>query len=265
MLIQLTSPSEAVRFQVMELALKKIQEMTTGEIEAVLTHDREKNTSTLIHLFMACSNPLLYDLGRKARAALERSSGSFPNIAYYYGRVEPERGEKELFRLYRDFPEERMYICKSIGWLRTPAAGTFLFNEAKSHHKRMQSMLPMLVGLGQTGNTLEKSRLIWFLEQNLNREEVISLSQIQVLVTEEEILGLYRSGGAKKRYAVEYLFEKPLSNFNAIRNIVDTEMENKNFLYVKMLLLSDGMRNIRDGAIRQYRENVLAKLRSAGY
>ncbi len=131
LLERLTAVDEAERFEVIDAAKSQIGHMEPKQIEVALTALRPKNLSTLIYVCIETHNPVLYHLSPPARQALENSPGSYPNIAYYYARVNPDNGLKALFGLYERHPDKRLPVCLAIGEICQKEARSFLLAKAK--------------------------------------------------------------------------------------------------------------------------------------
>ena len=132
LLTRLTAPEESVRFSVMDQALKDGTLIRAKELETALTNLRKKNISTLIYVCIKTQNTALYHLSAPAAMALENTAGAFPNIAYYYARVDPASGVEALLRLYHRYPNERLAVCLALGEVQQKKVHDFLLKEAKA-------------------------------------------------------------------------------------------------------------------------------------
>lgn len=257
--IQLTSPSESERFRALESVNQTNTVFEAGEIEQALTGIRPKNTSTLIFLFMERRNDLLYRLSVPAKMALENSEGSFPNIAYYYARVRPSEGIGELFRLYNKRADQKMAVCKAIGETSLDEGTAFLWNEI-SRSREPGSRIPMLAGLNAaSGRRAGKSRITQLLNSDLDREEIILLSQLKTDFGQDELVALFNGGGRQHAYAMEYIFSSPERNFEALQAVITQMMERNQLDAVRALLMSDRIRGSTDERVQKFRQSILAK------
>lgn len=258
---QLISPDEAQRFKVLEKAKEKISEITLEKVESLLTSLRQKNVSTLIFVLMETKSDLLYHLSPPAQTAVENSTGSFPNIAYYYARINHHKGLAELYRLYGRHKDQRIYICKAIGETGSSEAAEFLMSEAKKEKESGKNIIPMLAGLRVSNKAVGENNILWFLEQNLDREEIILLSDLKAGFAQKALIRFYNDGGIKAAYAIQFLFRDPVANFEAIRSVVDKELENKQYDKVLQWMMSDVFERIGDSQLKKYRESVLESVR----
>lgn len=261
LLDQLTSLNEAERFRALDKAKKEINKIAVKRIDNCLTSLRPKNVSTLIFLLMDMKNDALYKVSSAARMSVENSQGSFPNIAYYYARVQPQTGISELYRLYGIKPDQILAISKAIGEVGTPEAMKFLLTAARSQKKQGKDIYPILAGLKYSHNSVKEEEVFWLLEQELNREELISLSHLKVEFAQKDLIKLYREGGRKKKYAVEYIFRDPVANFESLKWIVDREIENKNYELVLQWMMSDNVQKSNNQQVISYKERVIKKIR----
>lgn len=261
LLEQLTSVDESERFRALEKARSHEKAITVADIERTLMSLRKKNVSTLIYLFLKANNEKLYQVGSAANKALENAPGSFPNIAYYYGKVKPAVGQKELYRLYDHYPNHRMAICLSIGEINNNTAYEFLMSKARLEKNSGNRILEHLAGLKSCTNSLSIDNIYFFLEKKMDREEVIALSEIQVKISGERLRAFYNSGGQKRAYAVQTLLGAPLTHFSTLRWIVEQLEKSGDTDEIRKILLSDTMRRITDSDIKQYRESKLSNLK----
>jgi len=260
LLSQITSPNETERFDVLEEVKKQVGHIRPKDIEQALTSLRKKNVSTLIFVLMETESNAIYKLHPPARMASENSEGSFPNIAYYYARVNPQRGLPELYRLYKEHPTQRLAICKAIGRVGTSEAIEFLMEKAEKQKQLGGSTIPHLAGLESSNKIVEEANIVWFLEQDLDREESILLAHSKARFTQEELVSLYNAGKSKRAYAIEYVFRDPSKNFEALCSIIEKEMANKQYDRVLQLLMSDSMRRSKDQRVKKYRESVITRI-----
>ncbi|MFH0724835.1 MAG: hypothetical protein V2B19_00520 [Pseudomonadota bacterium] len=259
LLEKLTSPMEADRYQAVEAAKRSSGRFTAQEVESALTQIRGKNVSALIFFFMESRNDILYRLGVPARMTLENSPGSFPNIAFYYARVRPPEGLKALLKLYETHEDQKMAICKAIGETGSPDGAAFLMRKAEQAEKA-GSRIPMLAGLKVLRQTVDKTRIASFLNADLDREEIILLSQLKTDFSGDELISLYNGNNRQRAYALEYIFMAPEKNVAALQSIINEMMERKQFDRVRELLMSDRIRSSADERIRGFRESVLQKI-----
>lgn len=259
LLMALTSPKEAERYQAIETAQKRSGLFRPVEIESTLTAIREKNVSALIFIFMEARNDILYRLGVPARMALENSPGSFPNIAFYYARIRTTEGVKSLIRLYDTHEDQKMAICKAIGESGAPEGLSFLLNKTEKA-KSAGSRIPLLAGLKAFRRTIDKARIISFLGLELDREEIILLSQLKTDFSADEVIALYRGNNRQRAYALEYIFTSPEQHFKALQFIIDEMMERKQFDRVRELIMSDRIRSSTDERVRNFRETTLKQI-----
>lgn len=258
---KLTSTDEDERFGVIEEAQRIIENMDINDIEVVLTSLRPKNISALVFVLMERQRDTLYKLNIPARKAVENSQGSFPNIAYYYARVDPKKGLPELLRLYKEHGEYRNQICKALGEVGTPEALNFLLIHARKEKKAGKHIISLLAGLHAYKGIISNKEILFFLEQQLDREEIILLSKLKTKFNQQELLGLWTDGNQKKLYAIEYTLDNPSSNFEVLKAIVDYELENNNWDYIIQLMMSDNIRRSEDEYIKKYRERIISKIR----
>jgi hypothetical protein len=261
LLEKLTSPREADRYQAIEAAKKSAESFTAEEVEGALTQIREKNVSALIFFFMESRNDVVYRLGVPARMTLENSPGSFPNIAFYYARVRPSEGLKALLKLYETHEDQKMAICKAIGETGSPDGAAFLMRKAEQAQKT-GSRIPMLAGLKVLHRTVDKTRIASFLNADLDREEIILLSQLKTDFSGDELISLYNGNNRQRTYALEYIFMAPENNFESLQFIINEMMERQQFDRVRELLMSDRIRSSADPRIRGFRQSVLEKVPS---
>jgi hypothetical protein len=259
-LAQLTSPDEAMRFKALETARLQIRHLQTEDLSRVLGDTRDRNVSSLIFLLMEEKNDLLYRLSPPLLNALTEEKGAFPNIAYYYARVLPQKGLTALSDLYEHHPEHRLAICKAIGHVGTPEAVTFLFSAAKAAKGHGKELFNVLAGLQQSRQVLPDEVLEWFLNQRLDREALIALSENEVSLSDKDLETLYAADGQKRFFAVESIFRRPAKHIEALKYIVETELGKKHYDYVRQLMMADRMRNTLDPALKTYRQTILDRI-----
>jgi hypothetical protein len=264
LLEQLTAVNEAERFEVLQTAKSKIGHMESKDVEAALTSLRPKNVSTLIYTCIKTSNPVLYHLSPPARQALENSTGSFPNIAYYYARVNPDEGLKALFGLYERYPDKRLPVCLAIGEVCQKEAGDFLRSEAKAVKTDGGMVTHLLAGLKHSCNSIGEVDVEWFLTQSLDREELIALSELNVELSIDRVKTYWKSGGPKRFFAIESIMGDPDKHFEAFCWLIDQYMKAGDTDTVRQLLMSDGMRSMTVPRIKEFRESILEKIRRQG-
>lgn len=256
---QLLSPNEAERFKVIEEAKKRHKEISFENIRTALKSSTQKNVSTLIFVLIETGRDDIYRLNLSERQTIEKAEGSFPNIAYYYARVNPEKGIEELFRLYDQYSEQMMFVCKAIGEVGTPKANNFLLNQAISLKKSGKSIYSQLAGLSITRQTIKAEQIGWFLEQKLDREEIIKLARLKTDFDWKQIVSFYHAGKKKRFFATEYILGEPDRYFEALRDIVDYELKQGNRDSVLQIMMSDSIRNCPSERVREYRKSVLPK------
>jgi len=264
LLKQLMSPREAERFRAMDKAKTQLKGISVKNIEQVLTSLRKKNVSTLIFSLMEAGSDVLYGVSLPARRAAENSEGSFPNIAFYYARISPRKGLPELYRLYGERGDQRLSICKAIGETGDSEALKFLMAEAKAEKMDGASAFPFIAGMQSSNRNVSRDAIEWFLEQNLDREEIILLSRLRTSLTQRELVSLYDEGKKKRVYAIEHIFRKPDIYFEALCSVIDKELENRQYDKVRQLMMSDSIRRSKDQRVRQYREAVLGRIGNSG-
>lgn len=257
LLTQLTSTKESERFAILERAEECTGDIGVPDVEQALTSLRRKNVSTLVFVLMKADNDVLYRIGVPARMTVENSEGSFPNIAYYYARVSPQKGFHELVLLYKKRSDERLAICKAIGEVGTPEASEFLMAEARMQADAGNSMIPFLAGLQSSSKAIDVSRVAWFLEQELDREEIILLSHLKTRFMQKDLIAFYDKGGRKRTYAIQHIFSDPAVNLDALRSVVTRALENNQHDTVRQWMMSDSMRGVEDQRVKEYRESVL--------
>jgi hypothetical protein len=260
---QLTAVDEAKRFKALKKAMHQVASISREDIEEALVSLGDKNVSTLIYLFIKSENALLYHIGPSAKMALENSQGSFPNMAYYYAKVNPSAGIRELNLLYERYPDKRMAICLALGSMKSDDAFKLLLTKAKSEKKLGNNILSQLCGLKGTLRRLSADSVLSFLNQKLDREEVITLSEIPATLTHEQHKQLWTSQGPQKTYVVQSVLGNPVKYFDTLRRIVQQLKQAGDGETIRQLMLSDGMRNVTKSEIKQYRDDILNELKSS--
>jgi hypothetical protein len=264
LLERLAAVDEAERFEAIDAAKSKIGQMDPKEIEVALTSLRPKNLSTLIYVCIATHNPVLYHLSPPARQALENSAGSYPNIAYYYARVNPGQGLKALFGLYERHPDKRLPVCLAIGEVCQKEAGDFLLAEAKAAKEEGRAVTHMLSGLKHSCRSIGEAELDWFLMQSLDREELISLSELNFEIPVDKVKAYWKSGGVKRFFAIELVMGQPDKPFDALCWMIDQYLDAGDTDTVKQLMMSDSMRSAAGPRIKEFRRLTLKKLKDQG-
>ena len=261
LLNQLLSPKESLRFQVLGKAKNELRSVSYKDIERVLTTLRKKNVSTLIFVLMETKNSSIYNLQLPARLVTEDSAGSFPNIAYYYATVNPQRGLTELFRLYKEHSDQRLAICQAIGKVGISEALEFLMAEAKIQKNKGSSIIPFLAGLKCSNKIIDKTWIVWFLKQDLDREEIILLSHLKTMFEQNELISLYYTGERERKYAIQHIFHRPVVNFEALHCITDKEIENKQYDKVFQWMKSDSIQRCDDLRVKKYQVSVIEQIK----
>ena len=168
-----------------------------------------------------------------------------------------------MYRLYKEHKGERLFICKGIGEIGTSEALKFLITEAKTEKEAGHSILPHLAGLESSEDEnkgIDKFAVLNFLEQNLDREEIILLSHLKAEFTQKELIDMYNQGKRKGAYAVQYIFSNPAANFESLSFIVNSLLENKQYNKALELIMSDSIQNTANQRIREYRESVMKRI-----
>jgi hypothetical protein len=260
LLEQLTSKNEAERFKVLDAARSQLPVIKIQEIESVLTDPRPKNVSTLIYVHIKEQSEALYQLSILAKTAVENSEGSFPNIAYYYSRVEPSTGVNELYRLYAQHPGNRMAICKAIGEVPGPSGYGFLLTEAKSEISSGNRILNQLAGMKSSDAQTSMADLEWFLDKKLDREELIALSELEIKFSNEQLMDFWISGGRKKAFATEIMLGDPDQYLKTLQWVISQHLESGETDEVRQILLSDSIQKATADNVVQYRDQTLKEL-----
>jgi len=264
-LIELVSTDEAKRFKSLNtLRILNIKDnLSVKNIETILSSLEQKNVSTLIFFLIEIESEILYHLSQAAKMTIENSNGSFPNISYYYARVNSQKGLPELYRLYAEKNDQRIYICKSIGLVGNLEASKFLMSEAKKNKKMGKNIFPMLAGIRIINKVVDKDQIQSFFEQNLNREELILLSKLKSDFTQKDLISLYKIEGNGHTFAINYIFRNPVANYQAIQAIVEKELEKKNYNKVKEWMMSDNFNQIDNNPhLKSYQEYVFDLVRN---
>lgn len=260
LLEQLTAVNEAERFEVVGAAKSQIGHTDPKEIEGAVTSLRPKNLSTLIYICIETRSPVLYHVSPPARQTLENSTGSYPNIAYYYARVNPDDGLKALFGLYERYPDKRLPVCLAIGEVRKKEASDFLLAQAKAVKAEGGTVTYMLAGLKHSRRSIGERDLDWFLMRSLDREELIALSELDFEVSVDKVKTFWKSGGAKRFFAIELVMGQPDRLFNALCWMIDQYMNAGDTDTVKQLIMSDSMRSVTAPRVQEFRQLTLKKL-----
>lgn len=256
LLTQLTSQTEFVRFQALEAAGRRDSPFAAAQIENALIDLRPKNLSTFIFFFLEKRNPILYELMGTAKKTLENSEGSFPNIAYYYARVHPSDGLKRLFLLFETRADQKMAVCKAIGETRSAEGTAFLLEKTKTA-ELPGSRMPQLAGLKVSGGTIPKVHITSLLGEDLDREEIVLLSQLKTDFSDREIISLYRGNKRQREYALESIFMKPEDHFEALRFVINEMLAQGQSDRIRELLMSDRIRRSTDERVVKFRETIL--------
>jgi hypothetical protein len=260
LLKQLTATDEGVRFAVLDRAKKRIGHLSAGELEAALTTLRPKNVSTLIYVCIQTRSKLLLGLSPAAQKALEHSAGSFPNLAYYLARVDPIAGLPALVDMYQRHAAHRMPICLAIGEICRPEASDFLLEQIRRIKSAGGNIEAPLAGLKQSCQEIDPKTVNWLLAQQLNREEIIALSELKLNLPPERLKALWQAGGRDRFLAVEVIFGKPQTHFDTLRWMVEQYLQAGDKSTVRQLMFSDAMQSVTDRRLVDFREATLAKL-----
>ena len=260
LLEKLTSPKENERFKVLEAAIDQNDKIEIQYLESALKALRPKVVSTLIYVYIKTNNSTLYNLSIPSKKVLEGSESSFPNIALYYARVNSNKGQKELRRLYQQYPNKRMAICKAIGEIPGEKTYGFLLSEAKTKKNSGETILNHLAGLKISSNQTSIEDIKWFLDQELNREELIALSKLNFHISKDQLCSFWTVGGRKKTFAIEIILGDPIKYFAQLQWIIDQLLNYGQADNIRQILLSDSMRNVKDTQVAEYRDITLKKL-----
>jgi hypothetical protein len=260
LLKQLTATDEGVRFAVLDTAKKQIDYLSPRETEAALTALRPKNVSTLIYVCIQTKSKLLLDLSPAAQKALEHSAGSFPNLAYYLARVDPAAGLPALVNLYERHPNQRMAICLAVGEICHPKASDFLLDQARRIKTSGGDIVAPLAGLKHACRKIDPETVDWLLAQQLNREETIALSELDLNLPPKRLQTLWLAGGRDRFLAVEVILGAPQTHFETLRWMVDQYLKAGDKNTVRELMHSDGMRSVTDKRLIEFRAATLAGL-----
>jgi len=256
----IVSPDEAVRFQLLEKAKIRLEDAPPSEIEILLTSFGKKNVSTLLFVLMKTRNDGLYHVSTPARMAAENSDGSFPNIAYYYARVNPSQGIESLFRLYDRHKFQRLPICMGIGLTQSQKGVEFLLNEAKRLKPLGEDIYAQISGLKTANYRLDTDEIKWFLNTDLNREEFIAITQLQANVSRTDLIDIYHASMIGRSYAIQHVFGYPDLHMNALQDIISAEIEKGRYQYVYQLMMSDRMRTTQNRALQEFREKTISQV-----
>jgi hypothetical protein len=262
LLARLTSVKESKRFRAMNSAMEKVNTITVQQLEAALTGLKKKNVSTLIYVYLKTNNATLYNLNPPAKMALENCAGAFPNIACYYARVKPSSGQKELLRLYRSHFKERMAICLALGEMPDQKAHEFLLAEARAIKAEGGGIVAHLCGLKRAPEFVAAADIQWFLEQKLDREEIIALSAIKVPLTDNQLQALWRSSAVKRNFTIERVLGDPEEYFDTLCWIVKQYLDTNDVDTVRRFMLSDNLRSTSSPRVRKFRNSVLKKIQN---
>ena len=264
LLKRLTAVSEADRFETIEAAKSQFRHTDPKEVEIILTSLRPKNVSTLIYICIETRNPVLYHLSPPARQALENSAGSYPNIAYYYARVNPDDGLNALFGLYERHPDKRLPVCLALGEVCKKEASDFLLAKAKAVKGKGGTVTYMLSGLKHSCRSMGETDLDWFLMQSLDREELIALSELGFDLPADKVKTYWKSGGIKRLFAIERILGQPDKLFDVLRWMIGRYMNTGDTETVKQLMMSDSMRSAAAPRVQEFRRLTLKKLHRQG-
>ena len=257
----LTAMEERTRFALLETAKKNINQLALKDIEVTLTALRQKNVSTLIYVFMETKNKRLYQLRPPARQALENSAGSFPNIAYYYARVNPAAGLPALRRLFEQQPRYRLAISLALGEVCHSDASDFLLSQARQHKRRGEDITPFLSGLKTSCSPVKTEALDWFLKQNLNREELIALSEIDLALPSARLKELWRAGGQGRFLAIQIILGEPNTHFEVLEWLIAQYLDAGDTETIEQWMHSDSMQAATAKRVIVLRESTLKKIR----
>jgi hypothetical protein len=263
LLKRLTAMDEAERFEVLELAKQQLDQVTIEEIEATLTELRQKNLSTLIYVCIQTHSELLYELKPPALQTLENSAGSFPNLAYYYARVDPTEGLKELFRLYDQQPDQRLFISLAIGEVCLPEASDFLLSQARSIKSAGGNIRAQLAGLKRSCTNMKAKDVQWILAQKLEREEIIALSDLALApgLPPESLKALWLKDGQQRFFAIQVILGDPDTHFEPLRWMIAQYLQAGDRDTVRQILFSDSLRSVSAQRVVDFREATLAQVR----
>lgn len=260
LLTRLTAPEESVRFGVLEQALRSETLIRAEELETVLTTLREKNVSTLIYACIKTGNRALYHLSAPAGMALENTAGAFPNIAYYYARVDPVSGFEALLRLYHRYPKERLAVCLALGEVPQKKAGDFLMQEAKALKSAGGRIIEHLFGLKSTPDAITAPDVVWMLERSLDREEIIALAELDIPWTDAQLETFWQSGSVKRHFAVQCILSDPDEHFESLDWMINQYLQTGDTDTVRQFMLSDRMRSEKTARVRKLRDATLKKI-----
>jgi len=260
-LYKLLSPKELKRFHVIEKVKKMIDSISLKEIETIILSNKNINVSTLIFVLMEKKRSDIYYLEAKTLSVLEQNIGAFPNICYYYARITPQKGIRNLIRLYNNNLNERMFICRALGEIATKEAFSFLLDEAIKQKKDKKNIYSQLAGLLTTQKKIPIDKLNWLLDQELDREEIIILSKFKCNLNQNHIMSLYFKGKLKKYFAIEYIFRDLKKNFSAMKKIIEEELNNNHIDFVMKIMTSDKISRCKDQELNNYRKTIINRIK----
>jgi hypothetical protein len=174
--------------------------------------------------------------------------------------VNPDDGLKALFGLYERYPDKRLPVCLSIGEVRKKEAGNFLLAEAKAVKAEGGTVTYMLAGLKHSCRSIGESNLDWFLMRSLDREELIALSELDFELAIDKVKTYWKSGGAKRFFAIELVMGQPDRLFDAFCWMIDQYMNAGDTDTVKQLIMSDSLRTVTAPRVQEFRQITLKKL-----
>jgi hypothetical protein len=100
----------------------------------------------------------------------------------------------------------------------------------------------------------------WLLTLQLNREETIALSELDLNLPPERLKTLWLAGGRDRFLAVEVIIGAPQTHFETLRWMVDQYLKAGDKNTVRELMHSDGLRSVTGKGLVEFRESTLAKL-----
>lgn len=260
LLTSLTSVSEAERFAARSQLMSHPRKLTKISVESALTSLRPKNVSTLIFVLMEHHSDILYHISEPARMNAENTLGSFPNIAYYYAAVRPEKGFDDLRRLYEHHPDDQMAVCKAIGKIGGHRSVEFLFGSIREKKKRNQSVLAELAGLKLSSMSLSSKEIKALLSKHLNRDEIILAARIDCRWTQKDMIRLYLGDARQRAYVLERVFYRPDIYFQVFHYIITDHMQAGQYDTVRRWMLSDALVKTQDQYIKTYRDMMMKQL-----
>lgn len=263
LLKRLTAMDEAIRFEVIEPAMELTGQLSSEDVESILTDLRPKNVSTLIYVCIQTKNKLLYGLKPPARNTLENSTGSFPNLAYYYARVAPVQGLAELLRLYDQHPGERLPISLAMGEVCRPEAFEFLLSQARRIKNAGGEVTAQLAGLKRSCTAVKTEDIEWMLARELDREEIIALSELASGLPSKSLKTLWIAKGQKRFFTIQVILGAPDTHFDSLRWMIDQYLRAGDQDTVRQLMFSDSMRSATVQRVIDFREATLAEVGSS--